>query len=113
MSISRTSYIDSDLLDRLPFCVLSQDQSTTNGVTKFVQKQYDITNILKILWALRSGKKTFSKLYQDSQIRMKSRYMAYLNFCVTHHLIINQKNDYTSLYTLTGRGATLLDLFTQ
>jgi hypothetical protein len=108
--MNRLNYIQTDLVEKIPFAVEQLYESTINH-TVFKQKQIDLTNILKILHAVIE-RKSFSRLYQDSKIRMKQSFLFYLGLTQHLNLISKTTVGYNTEYTITENGIMFYQIIT-
>lgn len=76
-------------------------------------KRINLLPIFKILFALRKESMCYSKLFLESNIRMKKQYHVYLNFLTRVRFITKLPSEYGArmVYNITDRGLEFWRLF--
>lgn len=107
------SYIPRQLYEELPW-IQTKDHKNINGKLVLVRSDFDyvLITMIKLVYALKEGRKNFSELYYDGGIRLKMSYIKYLDFLVDLKFIDRlPMEDRYRYYQITDKGRIFLGLF--
>lgn len=107
----RLTYTNNEFAENYPDLMVSMNDHIMK-MQKGSVKQIQLVSILKLLFALRRGELTGSKLYINSCIIMKKSFYIYVNYCIRHELIEKKKGGIRNMiYSITVKGRYILHAF--
>jgi hypothetical protein len=114
MTKKRLTYVPKGIVKAMPDMMAIDHELNKNGLLDNVLKvkahQFDILAIIKLLYAVRKAPLSFSKLYVESQIRMKKSFLTYLHFAVRHGFLHRWEYTNTTQYGISNNGLKFLKL---
>tara|TARA_R110000824_G_scaffold218440_5_gene405143 strand:+ start:3095 stop:3472 length:378 start_codon:yes stop_codon:yes gene_type:complete len=119
MTKKRLTYVPMEIIKAMPDIVAKGKDGTlssakikfqTGDIIKIKTHQFDILAIIKLLYAVRKAPLSFSKLYVESQIRMKKSFLNYLHFAVKHGFLHRWEYTNTTQYGISNNGLKFLKL---
>lgn len=109
---TRMTYLPIEVADQFSDFVIKREEQVLDAV-KTRARDFSTISILKLLYQLRYNPMTFSDLYVKSNIRMKRSFLNYLDLCMTYKFIRKDPVGTNMVYSITDKGRTMLELFTQ
>jgi predicted transcriptional regulator len=109
---SRFSCISKDAYESIPWINGTVIEEFGNIKKMRVKTNYNMLSVTGILLALSRQKRTFSQLYAESSIRMKKRFLVYLDFCMERGFITKEmfRAGKHRFYYITEKGLQFLGL---
>ena len=108
---ARLTYVPLEVAERFEGFIIKRDEQVLDAV-RAKTKDFSTLSLLKLLYQLNTSPMTFSDLYSKSKIRMKRSFLNYLHFCVDYKFIEKERVGSNTIYSITDKGRTMLDLFT-
>ena len=105
-----SSKVPNEIVEIYPYFIgqiVGQDDSNT----RIKGREFYVMSILKILYPLSQGDKTFQELYNCSTFGYKKGFLNYLDMCKTFGFIEKNKLSYYMWYRITEKGKIFLELF--
>ncbi|MGB6463092.1 MAG: hypothetical protein WA799_08180 [Nitrosotalea sp.] len=109
---TRMTYIPVEVADQFSEFIIKRGEQVLDAV-KARARDFSTISILKLLYQLRCEPITFSDLYVKSNIRMKRSFLNYLHLCMVYNFIRKEPIGSNMVYSITDKGRTMLNLFTQ
>ncbi|MBI3841911.1 MAG: hypothetical protein HY295_02000 [Thaumarchaeota archaeon] len=109
---TRMTYLPVEVADQFSDFIITRDEQVLDSV-KARARDFSTISLLKLLYQLRCNPMTFSDLYVKSNIRMKKSFLNYLHLCVTYSFVTKMAVGSNMVYSITDKGRTMLELFTQ
>ncbi len=109
---TRLTYVPIEVADRFEDFIITRGEQVLDAV-KARTRDFSTLSLLKLLYQLRCNPMTFSELYMRSEIRMKRSFLNYLDLCVNYNFVTKTPSGSNMIYSITGKGRTMLDLFLQ
>lgn len=107
---SRLTYIPIEIAEQFNDFIIQKDIQVLDAI-KARTRDYNTLSLIKLLYQLRKNTMTFSELYSKSKIRMKKSFLNYLHFCIDYNFVIKNNIKSNSIYSITDKGITMLELF--
>lgn len=108
---ARLTYLPKDIAEQFDDFIINRESEEILETVKARTKEYSTLSLLKLLYQLRTGPKTFTELYRISNIRMKKSFLSYLHLCIDYNFVQREEIDTSIEYTITNRGSLMLNLF--
>ena len=100
------------MIDQFDDFIIQRDEQVLDAV-KARTRDFSTLSLIKLLYQLKHQPMIFSDLYTKSMIRMKKSFLNYLHFCVNYKFITKKSVGQNVVYSITEKGLTMLNLFTQ
>ena len=110
MMRTRLTYVPLEVADQFKDFIIERDVQILDAV-KARTRDYSTLSLLKLLYQIRGNPMTFSELYIKSKIRMKKSFLNYLHLCVDYNFVKKEPMGSNMIYSITGKGRIMLDLF--
>lgn len=110
MMKTRATYVSLEVADRFDSFIVKRNEQIQD-VVKAQARDYSTLSLLKLLYQVRGGPLTFTRLYTSSKIRMKRSFLSYLKLCVEYNFIKKEAVGVNVIYSITEKGMTMLNLF--
>lgn len=104
------TYIPIEIAEQFSDFIIKRDVRVLDAI-KARTRDYNTLSLIKLLYQLRKKSMTFSELYSKSKIRMKKSFLNYLHFCASYNFVVKQNVGINSIYSITDKGITMLELF--
>jgi predicted transcriptional regulator len=109
---TRLTYLPVGIADHFDDFIIRRDEQILDAV-KARARDFGTLSLLKLLYQLSYGPRTFSDLYTSSKIRMKRSFLNYLRFCVEYNFVEKHTMGQNVIYSITHKGRIMLSLFLQ
>ena len=109
---SRLTCMTPEVADQFGDFIIKRAEQTQD-VVRARTRDFSMLSLLKLLYQLRGSPMSFVELYTRSEIRMKRSFLNYLHLCVDYNFVKREAVGCRVRYSITCRGRTMLDLFTQ
>ena len=113
MTKKRLTYVPKGNVKAMPDMIADGGKTgdwVNHDILKVKTHQFDILALIKLLYAVRKAPLSFSKLYVESQIRMKKSFLNYLHFAVKHGFLHRWEYTNTTQYGISNNGLKFLKL---
>ena len=106
------TYVPIEMIDQFDDFIIQRNEQVLDAV-KARTRDFSTLSLIKLLYQLKHQPMIFSDLYTKSMIRMKKSFLNYLHFCVNYKFITKKSVGQNVVYSITEKGLTMLNLFTQ
>lgn len=109
---TRLTHVPIDLVDHIPSFIASRDSQIANSVLVRTHNCSTLS-LIKALYAIRNSPLSSSEYYRRSEIRLKRSFLAYVAICIDNGFITKSKSNTNTIYAITTKGQSVLELFVQ
>ncbi len=109
---ARLTYVPINVAEQFDDFIIERDEQVLDAV-RARTRDYSTLSLIKLLYQIKTGPMSFTDLYMKSNIRMKKSFLRYLHLCLDYNFVSKRVNKTSTIYSITERGMTMLELFMQ